>query len=534
MADPQKLKARLQALKGHRAGHENTWRECFEYSLPALGTGFNGQQMLNAGEVQQQKARILDGTATEACATMADGFMGGITPANSRWFGLDIGQESHEERSFLDDAADVIFENIHASNFDAEAYDAMTNLSGAGWFCLYEDEADGGGYYFENWPISQCYLSSSRQGGKVDTIYREFEMSAFALVEEYGHAAVSNRVREMVAGDKGDEAVQVLWAIEPRHTYNPDSKFATELPFASCHMEIATQHVIREGGYHEFPVIAPRWSRIPGSVYALGPMSNALPDVKTLNEVKRWELMAAETVIAPPLIAEDDGVLNPRTMKIGPRKVIVANSVDSIKPLITGAKVEFGQVLVAELQQAVRKSLMADLFEKLLDDPKMTATQVHAIVGVLRQRMGPRFGRLQSEYLQPLVERSFGLALRAGALGQVPRSLLNREYTVRYLSPLARAQKLEDVSAMDRHETALLTEAGAGVPSLLDTYDWDAAARHRAELLGVPLKLIPEARKVDEIRQARAEQQAEQAQQAVQLAAQAKGAETMAANMMGA
>ena len=38
--------------------------------------------------------------------------------------------------------------------------------------------------------------------------------------------------------------------------------------------------VLREGGYHEFPVVVPRWRRLPGSAYALGPMSDALPDVK--------------------------------------------------------------------------------------------------------------------------------------------------------------------------------------------------------------------------------------------------------------
>jgi hypothetical protein len=39
-------------------------------------------------------------------------------------------------------------------------------------------------------------------------------------------------------------------------------------------------------------------------------------------------------------IAEDDGVLNPRTMKVGPRKVIVANSVDSMKPLDLGRRLQ--------------------------------------------------------------------------------------------------------------------------------------------------------------------------------------------------
>lgn len=533
-ADPQKLKARLAALKGQRSSHENHWRECLDYAAPELSSGFNGQTPMTAGEIQQQKARLLDGTAGDSIQTSSDGFMGGLTPANSRWFGMSIGTETMGEQRWLDESADVIWENIHAANFDAEAYDSMMFLIGAGWFCLYIDEAkEGGGYYFENWPISQCYLAGDRAGGRVNTVYREFEMSADALVAEYGRDRVSDRVRQMIEGGQQDSLVQVLWAIEPRRDYMPGATVSNRLPFASCHIELATQHLLREGGYHECPVVCPRWRRIPGSVYAIGPMSNALADVKTVNEIKRWNFAGAETAIAPPLKAVDDGVLNPRNIKLGPRKVIVVNSMDSIEPLITGAKIELGQLIIADVQADIRRVLMADLFSKLLDDPRMTATQVHAIVGILRQRMGPRFGRLQSEYLQPLVERCYGLALRAGVLGRPPQSLLTRDYTVKYLSPLARAQQLEDVSAMQQHEADLVAEAQA-VPTVLDTYDWDEAQRHKAKLRGVPLRMVPDARKVAEKRDERAKAQQQAQQQEVALAAQAKGAEAMTTQLMGA
>ena len=520
-ADTDRIKRRLDALRGHRQLHEQTWRECFEYSLPELAAGLNGQHQTTAGEVQQQKARILDGTAGDSLDTMADGFMSGLTPANSLWFGLDIGDESHEERQWLDDASKLIWEKIHASNFDAEAHDALKFL-GAGWFVLYCDEAkDRKGFYFECWPIAECFVASSQKGGRIDTVYREVKFTVAALVEEYGRAKVSQRSGQLYDAGKFDEMVDVVIAIEPRTGYVKGSRFAQQLPFASCHMELTEKHLLRESGYHEFPCMVPRWTRIPGTCYGFGPLSRALPDVKTLQEVKRWELAAAETAIAPPMVAEDDGVLNPRTVKLGPRKIIVANSVDSIKPLVTGARVDYAQMIVADIQAQVRRPLMADLFEKLLNDPSMTATQVHAIVGVIRQRMGPRFGRLLSEYLQALVERCYGIALRAGALGVPPESMRDADYTVRYTSPLARAQQLEEVSAMDRYEASLINEATA-VPSLLDVYDWDEGARHKAKLLGVPLKLIPDARKVAKVREER--QQAQQAaqQQATQQAVQAE------------
>lgn len=531
-ADPARLKQRLASLKGLRQPHEQIWKDCTEYSLPHLSSGWNGD-LKSASEIQQIKARLLDGTAGEAVTTSADGFMGGMTPANKVWFGLDAGRETHEEKAWLSEAAKVIWENLHTSNFDAEAYDAVLSIIAIGWFCLYVDEDDGGGYYCENWPASQCYIASTRQGGKVDTIYREFPMSAGSMVNEYGRDKVPPTVLQMVDGGRQDELLQVLWAIEPRRDYMPGMTTADRMPFASCHLDMATNTILRESGYHEFPVVVPRWRRLAGSAYATGPMSDALPDTKSANEVARWEFAAAETVIAPPLKVVDDGVINARNIKLGPRKVIVCNDVDNIAPLITGAKVEFGQVMIERLGEKIRRALMADLFDKILQDPTMTATQVHAILGMLRQRMGPRFGRLQAEWLQPLIERAYGLALRAGALGEPPESLLQRNYTIRYLSPLALAQKAEEAIAIEAHEQSI-GAAAAVAPGVLDTYDWEGGARRKAELRGLPMDLIPDAKAVQATRDARAKAQQAQQQQQIAMGAQAKGAEAMAVNMAGA
>jgi hypothetical protein len=325
----------------------------------------------------------------------------------------------------------------------------------------------------------------------------------------------------MVAGNKQDDPVQVLWAIEPRPGAVAGSKLSKNLPFASVTIELDTLHAIHEGGFSEFPCAVPRWMRLPGSCYATGPMSRALPDVRSLQEVRRWEFAAAETAIAPPMKVRDDGVLNPRTVKLGPRKLIVVNDMDSIEPLVTGARVDFGQVVAADLQAAVRRPLMADLFQQLLEDPRMTATQVNAILQVIRQRIGPRFSRLQSEYLAVIVERTYALLLRAGMLGQPPESMAGADYVVRYESPLAKAQKLDEVAAMDQYENGLLVKAQA-VPTALDGYDWPEADRHRAKLLGVPLRLVLDAKAVAKKQQAR--EQAMQQQQQQQVALEAQGA----------
>src|SRR5690606_30131680 len=112
---------------------------------------------------------------------------------------------------------------------------------------------------------------------------------------------------------------------------------ARNLPFQSIHMECGKKHILREGGYHEFPCAVPRWRLIPGTPYATGIGSNVLPDTKTLNEIVKLELASLDIAVAGMWKAVDDGVLNPKTVRVGPRKIVMMADINSMMPLETKA-----------------------------------------------------------------------------------------------------------------------------------------------------------------------------------------------------
>ncbi len=176
--------------------------------------------------------------------------------------------------------------------------------------------------------------------------------------------------------------------------------------------------------------------------------------------------------------------------------------------------------MVSQLQAAIRKILMADQLQPQ-DGPAMTATEVHVRVELIRQLLGPIYGRLQAEYLKPLVTRCFGIAYRAGVLGQAPQSLQDREFSVKYVSPLARAQRLEEVTAIER----LIVNMGAIAtatqdPSVFDQVDMSEAVRFTAEGLGVPDRILRTPEQMLEVQQRKQEaaQQTRQQQGMEQLA----------------
>jgi hypothetical protein len=527
---------RLESLRPKRRHIEPIWRRGYDYTYPirAAGLSMSGD-VLQGGEgraeayAEAKAPEIYDSTASDASRILGSALMSGLTPANSRWFELDLaGRDAEDDtaKRWLDVAAEELWELIHESNYDSVGFECMIDAAIAGQFAMFIDEDPDGGFRFEQWPLAQCFFAASKPAGAVDTIFREFSYSLEQVVDEYGVESLDADNRKLwdERGDNPGNAdlnIEILWAIYPRALAKHGSNFGFDLPFASCHVVKKSAHMLREGGFHEFPVVAPRWMLVPGSVYATGAVYEALADIVTLNEVIKLDLLNLDIAIAGMWAVRDDGVLNARSITLGPRKIIVVQDVEkSIKALTPGGKPEAALIKVEILQRSIRRVMMADQLEAQ-DKPNMTAYEVHVRVELVRQLLGPIYGRMQAEYLAPLVIRCFGIAYRAGALGPAPKSVgaLPR---VRYISPIARAQKLVDVAAMDRYETTLAQEEKVR-PGVADNYDWDEGARYRAELLGVPMKLIPDKDDIASVREERAK-----------AAAKAQAAEAMAKSGGGA
>lgn len=521
-ADAAKILARLEALKTARSTVEQVWKSSFSYTYPLRGIGFWTEDAVGGANLANAlQAAITDSTGTDGTRILAAALQSGLTPSSQRWPVLDVDGASDGARQWLDAAADALWENIHQSNYDAVGFDCMLDMAIAGQFALFCDEdREEGGFVFEQWPLASTWFASSRLGGVVDTVINEHQLTAEQAVAEYGETMVSEKVFKAWK-EKPDEKFTFVRAIYPRVGAN--GRFAKNLPIASCHIEKDAKKIVRESGYHEMPVGVPRWSVVPGTAYAFGPVFDALPDIKTLNKEVEFVLQNADMAIAGMWIAEDDGVLNAKSIKIGPRKVIVANSVESMKPLQPAGKFDVAALDIDRLQRNIRKVLMADQLTPA-DGPQMTATEVSVRVELIRQQLGPVYGRLQSEFLRWLVTRTFGLAYRAGVFGMAPREIRGMPFAVKYNTPIARSQKGQDVAAMDRYETSLGMQAQAGMTDALDAYKWADARRKRAELLGVAAELIPTEDEMAEARDQRA-QQAQKAQ-ALQAASAAMGAQT--------
>ncbi|MEG6547678.1 portal protein, partial [Acinetobacter bereziniae] len=277
-----------------------------------------------------------------------------------------------------------------------------------------------------------------------------------------------------------------------------------------------------ESGYEELPVVVSRFRKLPNSHYGSGMSSLVVPDAITVNQVMKLSLQSAELNLGGLWIAQNDGIINPNTLRIRPNAIISANTVDAIKRLDTGsATVGMGLDFVVHLQNKIRKALLADQLTAPNQSP-LTASEVHARVQIQRQQLGSIFGRMQAEYLQGLLLRTWGLSMRSGMLPVAPDELRQASgVSFAFLNPMASAQKLEHVTAIQGLFGNIMGLVEVD-QTIMDNINLDKAVQVVADGLNVPTSVLRTEDELIQLRQSKQEQQqAMQEQQQAQQAQQA-------------
>jgi len=177
-----------------------------------------------------------------------------------------------------------------------------------------------------------------------------------------------------------------------------------------------------------------------------------------------------------------------------------------IQALESRANFAIGIELIKARQESIERAYHADILE-VFRQPHMTATQVIEIANQVQRILSPVLGRQQSELLEPMVARVFGIEFRAGRLPPPPAGLEDAIVQVEYQSPVARAQQASEKNALVEAAQTIIQLATAD-PNALDNIDMDYLTRHIWELGGLPAEAIRDIAEIEQIRKKRAEQAA--------------------------
>lgn len=238
-AELKECRRRLTFLKSERASWDTHWKELRDSIFPWAGNWLDTDNQNNG----EKKTDPIVSVGREALQTLAAGMQGGLTPRSERWFGLVM---SHSDKTkhdqptelWLDRCTTLILDILAASNFYHASAQMYEDLGLFGTSVMYVEPDFKTVVTFRHLSVGEYYIADDWKG-RADTIYREFEMSARNLIEEFGEENVSEPVKA-IAKSRPDERVKVIHAVYPRKDGEEGSVNPLRMPYASIYFEAAT------------------------------------------------------------------------------------------------------------------------------------------------------------------------------------------------------------------------------------------------------------------------------------------------------
>ncbi|WP_417329180.1 portal protein [Halomonas cupida] len=524
----QRFESRAKALKNERSSWEPLWQDISD-NIEPMRTRFHRTEV-NRGD-KNLRGNIVDNTGTMAARNLASGMMAGITSPARPWFELEVGDEAlmevHAVKVWLDDVAKEMRTAMAQSNIYGTLHQTYYELGTFGTACMVLEEDDE--KIFRGIPLTiGQYSLATDQRGIVDTMYREFSMTVRQLVQRFGLEKCSQNVKSLYHNGSLEQWIPVVHLVEPNDERKTGKVDNRNMPFRSVYFEADAKspELLRESGYGENPLMAPRWDVLGEDTYGTGPGAVALGDTKALQLEQKRKAQAIELYVRPPQVASS--TLRTNGASIVPGSI---NYVDPSEFAQAGMRPVYQveprinelQVSLQENQRRISRAFFEDLFLMIAQaDGRMTATEVVERREEKMLMLGPVLQRVHYELLDPLINRVFGIMMRNGYFPEPPEELQGHELRVSYLSILAQAQRAIAVGSIERFLGLAGNLAGVN-EEVLDNIDFDQAINEYADQTGVPPTLVRPKDVVEDIRRRRQEaieqqQAAEQMQQGVQAA----------------
>ena len=517
-----KLIKNLDKLKSSRSNYDKVNQDITDYVLPNRGD-FTRTKVLG----DERDDIIFDSTAITAAQNLAAILSNGLTNPKSTWAKLKPKspelRDNEEVNRWLEKAELCLFDTFNSADtgFALENYQLFLDLVGFGTAVMFVGEEEGN-IVFQSRHLSEIYIEEN-SSGFVDTVYREFKLTARQAVQEWGEEALGEKARNASASDP-HEKLKFLHIVMPRKDYEKSIEKVVEpelqrFEFISIHVCLESKKILRTKGFHEMPFIVVRWIKRVGEVYGISPSWNAMSDILTINSLAEIGLKSAQKQLDPPILMSDDGVIMP--LETFPGGVMIGGLNDDgkemVKPFITAQNNTMLGESLTRLENKIEKAYFVDQFQEREGVQPLTATESTHKQQNKMLLIAPQTRRIEDEYLNMLITRTLAIKARNGELPEdIPEELLvngGLEFNIEYTGPISHMQQSNQLLSYNRFFGNLGTFVEIN-PRVMDNFDFDEIVRDGAQLSGIPLKHLKTDEEVKIQRQAEAQAAAQERQKA--------------------
>lgn len=527
----EQLQKQQAQLTNDRSSFDPHWRELSDFINPR-GSRF---LVTDVNRDDRRNTKIVDPTATLAARTLSSGMMSGITSPARPWFKLATLDPDMMDygpvKLWLEVVQRRMNEVFNKSNIYQSLpllYASLGNYS-TGAMAVLEDDSDV--IRTMMFPIGSYYMANSARGS-VDTCFRKFSMTVRQLVMEFGLNNVSDSVKGMWDSGNYESWIEVIHAVYPNIDRDTAKLNSKNKPVKSVYYEVGgdSDKLLRESGFDEFPIMAPRWEVNGEDVYGSScPGMIALGQVKALQLEQKRKSQLIDKATNPPMVGPSS--LRNQRVSLLPGDITYIDQVtgqDGFKPayLVNPNTAD----LLADIQdtrQIINSAYFVDLF-MMLQNINTRSMPVEAVIEMKEEKLlmlGPVLERLNDECLNPLIDRTFSIMARKNLLPPPPDVLQGMPLRIEYISVMAQAQKSIGLSSLSS-TVGFIGQLAQAKPEALDKLNVDQAIDAFAEMSGVSPTVIVPQEQVEQVREQRAQQQQQQQMVAMGMAA-AQGAKTL-------
>lgn len=545
--DCGEIRARLGKLESSRSTVQQQWELIRKYVVPYRGHFFNSPQGELAVEWEENRF-VFDSTAINANNILSSSLHGAITNPSHQWFDFrfrsDKLVEDRAAAQWLHDCSQICFETLRDSNFNLQANEGYIDLTSFGTAFLTKEvlETKDGkfeDFLFKSVPLEECFFEQDFRG-RIYRFYRKMQWSGTQIYSKFGES-LSKEAKDLLESKRAsvEQDTTVVFCVYKREDVDETNDYGVDAklrPYGFKYFLYDSKVQLGdEGGFYQMPALVMRWRNTADSMWGNSPAMIALPDILTLNQLVELILDSLEKVVDPPIKTTERGLMS--DLELGPAGINVVSRMEDLETFESRARFDVAELNREKLQQSIRQIFYVDQLE-MKDSPAMTATEVNVRYELMQRLLGPTLGRLESDFLDPLVSSVFSDLLRYDRLPPIPESVkqagdptINIEYT----GPMARAQKLDRAQSLMNYLGAV-AQMGEINPEAMEKVDWDQAVSLLAEYYGAEPKILKSEAKVRKDRRDREEmmkrQQAaevgEQEGKAAQAQQEAQGGQPLA------
>lgn len=509
----EKIVKNCSNLAGSRQNFDNMYQQLHNYFY------VEGESIVEVKNKGAQLHKLLDATSIDCADVMAAGLSNFLTPDSSKWLFLQHAnrelRDNDEVKTWMQDVTEEVLWTLARSNFynQMPIFYKASGVYGTSAMIAEKDTIDGVRFY--NIPIKKLYLTEDARE-RPSEFYLKFEYTAEQALSRFGDKCSQEIKDAYAAGRNEDKKFEFICYFGNRNVYDNTKLDKLNMPIRMCWVDVKTKQIMKEDGFRSMPCVAHRFYKQAQVVYGYSPAMKALPYARMINAVSDTMLRAAMKQSDPAIALPDDAFLgtpnfNPRAINYYQRGKL--NPKDEIFPIGNFGQPHFSVETLEYYKTQIRDQMFYNTFLAFSEMTKqMTVPEVMERVSEKMTTLGPAVGRFMNDVLQPLIEKVVLILWEDGRLPKMPDVMLqDPTFEVKFVGRLVQSQRQSEVNNIV-NALAIAGQVAQFNPEAVDKINTDNAIDEIFDISGVSTRILHTDSEVRDIRDARAQAQAQAAQ----------------------